>query len=446
MKANKTLILIFLISAFLFPDKLIAQYTELQNELEQEVNNQNFIRAQILLDSLTLTGLPAGRQNYYNGVINDGLYRFQQAASNFEKAVEIEPENVIYLRKLGETYSSLNNYRLAIKAYKQLLSLDPLNIPAMNKLAGLLLTDGQPENAIIYYHILLEKDSMNYYFHKQMGLAYSAMQQQDSAILHLQFAANLNPADASLSLALSKLYYTKQDYIAGISVLDNSLLHNPEKISLLKFRGLLNLQLKRADSAVADFYSVYKQHDTSAFTCKYLGISYYFTQEYDSASKYLTLATNLDSTDVENWFYNGIALSRAYYKKEGTIILEKTLEKLKPDKNTLADIYAELADNYFYFGDADKAAEMNQIALNYAPGKAILNYKLGNYYYNKKNLKKALDFYVTYLNKTGYSPSEALKKGEFNGSASDFVYKRIQKIREELFFEGSLTDNDSIAN
>lgn len=59
-----------LVSVFLLPDKLIAQYKELQNELEQEVNNQNFIRAQILLDSLTLTELPADLPNYYNGVIN----------------------------------------------------------------------------------------------------------------------------------------------------------------------------------------------------------------------------------------------------------------------------------------------------------------------------------------------------------------------------------------
>ena len=441
----KSLLIIF-ICTLSFAARTVAQDQKLIMELENEVNNQNFIRAQILFDTLKVKGIAADQEYYYSGLINEGLYRYQQAASDFEKAAEIEPENIIYLRKLGETYSALNNYRLAIKTYKQLLRLDSQNIPAMNKLAGLLLTDGQPENAIHFYHNLLEKDSLNYYFHKQAGMAYSAMQNQDSAIIHLQIAADLNPADAPLSLALSKLYLTKQDYLSGIHVLDSCLLHNPGKISLLKFHGLLNLQLKMADSAIADFYKVYKQHDTSAFTCKYLGISYYFTQEYDSATKYLTLATRLDSTDVENWFYNGIALSRAYYKKEGTLILEKTLEMLKPDNNTLADIYAELADNYFYFGDEDKAAAMNQIALNYAPGKAILDYKLGNYYYYKKNYKKALNYYVAYLDKTGYSVSDDIKEEKFTGSVSDFVYKRIQKIREELFFKGTLTDIDTTSN
>ena len=52
---------------------------------------------------------------------------YELAKVEFTKAVEIDPQNIVALEKLGETYKSLNQLEDAYKIYKKLLELDPIN-------------------------------------------------------------------------------------------------------------------------------------------------------------------------------------------------------------------------------------------------------------------------------------------------------------------------------
>ncbi|XP_060857547.1 LOW QUALITY PROTEIN: uncharacterized protein LOC132935101 [Metopolophium dirhodum] len=60
---------------------------------------------------------------------------FQNAANEFLKVLELEPENIIALRNLSATYCHLNNMVLSVEVYKKCLNLQPENFDINLELA-----------------------------------------------------------------------------------------------------------------------------------------------------------------------------------------------------------------------------------------------------------------------------------------------------------------------
>ncbi|MBF0466742.1 MAG: tetratricopeptide repeat protein [Nitrospirae bacterium] len=91
--------------------------------------------------------------------IKDMEIKYQEALSYYEKAVELDPQNALYLNDAGLMYDTLGQYNKAIDYYEQALKIDRQNFDDnhpqiaiyLNNLGGAYYDLGQYEKAITLF-------------------------------------------------------------------------------------------------------------------------------------------------------------------------------------------------------------------------------------------------------------------------------------------------------
>ncbi|MGA9109769.1 MAG: tetratricopeptide repeat protein [Smithella sp.] len=66
---------------------------------------------------------------------------------NFEKAVELDPQNYSYLYYLGNAYEDIGEYGKAVETYLKVLSIKPDDKDTLYDLAELLIISGYRSDA-----------------------------------------------------------------------------------------------------------------------------------------------------------------------------------------------------------------------------------------------------------------------------------------------------------
>ena len=131
------------------------------------------------------------------------LGHFQQALQNYDKAIELNPENPDVYGQRGHVHRKLGQYQNAIKDYDKHIELDPSH-PWPHHYKGMTYRDiGQFEVAIQNWERYIElrliesadwiesEQSANAY--TNIGLAYVELGQNQKAIEHFDKALTINP-------------------------------------------------------------------------------------------------------------------------------------------------------------------------------------------------------------------------------------------------------------
>jgi len=151
------------------------------------------------------------------------------------------------------------------------------------ELANLYSIRKEYAKSLAIYKRLLEKDSLNYYYAKQVGKNFLDMNQSDSAIYYYEYAFSLNQKDVFLAHRLGNLHLRNKDLPTAIMRVNTGLEHDSTNIDLLKLRGYLFIHFGRYDLAIMDLEKARLQDSLSAFTNKYLGMSYYEDKQFNQA-------------------------------------------------------------------------------------------------------------------------------------------------------------------
>ena len=120
--------------------------------------------------------------------------------------------------------------------------------------------------------------------------------------------------------------------------------------------------------------------DSSKFTMKYLGLSYYKQEKYDTAAPFFRSAFNCDTTDAEVCFYYGVSAYRSLDVDTGQVYLNRTLRLLMPPGKFLSTLYTELADVHTSKGAADSAVFFLKKAMEANPENNTLRFKIAYQY------------------------------------------------------------------
>lgn len=166
-------------------DLLMAHY-------EQE--NQKFMEATY--------NFTQGKQAYMEG---DDIH----AIDYFWKALQLQPNNVRILERLGRTYSNRNDMRQAIYYLEQALKYDPQHEAALRSLA-LCYRYTEPEKAIKYLELCLGINPLSYEALDFLGLIYRDQGNIDEAMRCHEKARAINERPET-DFYLSLLYASKGD-------------------------------------------------------------------------------------------------------------------------------------------------------------------------------------------------------------------------------------------
>jgi tetratricopeptide (TPR) repeat protein len=133
---------------------------------------------------------------------------FAEAASYFQRTIELEPNHVEALINLGAVLGRARNPQMAVKTLERAVELDPESIPARVNLAAALSASSEFEAAIPHYEAILSAEPGSANAHAHLARAHIELGRIEPAAEHLETAVRLNPHDFAATLSLAWLQAT----------------------------------------------------------------------------------------------------------------------------------------------------------------------------------------------------------------------------------------------
>ena len=130
---------------------------------------------------------------------------FAEAASLYELAVKLDPNNKVWLQGLGLAYGKSGANDKLEGVLKQLVDLDYESAGPRKKLATLMLERKEFAEAVRYGRLALHIDVMDADVHRVLAQAYAELKQPDKAIDEYSAVIELDADDVETPITLAKL-------------------------------------------------------------------------------------------------------------------------------------------------------------------------------------------------------------------------------------------------
>ncbi len=354
--------------------------------------------------------------------------RTQDAIRVMEKAMQYDSVDIQVLGELSDYYRQAGELDKAIKICRRMIALGPDNSFFRLQLANLLMIGENYRQALVTFLPLYAADTTDFYVVKQVAACYSELGLADSAILFCLKAITLNPGDAGMVGRLSKLYIKIDEINAALILTTLYLQSDSVNRSILRQNGYCYYLLKEFPTAIGQFRKSLALGDKTKFTYKYLGLSFYKQNAYDSAAPYFREAFAIDTTDAEIAFYYGVSAYRYGLMEQGIALLERTVKILMPSDQFLYTLLTEQASAYSGYGEPDTAITILLKAHELLPGNNILNFKIAYHYdYYLRDPWTALGYYREFL-KMSKGNGEESSDIPLQMSYTEYARNRIAEI------------------
>jgi tetratricopeptide (TPR) repeat protein len=414
-----------------------------------------------------LPGHAHGQEGNFAAAIQQQLmyYQLEKAIETGQKAINASPGKPIYYYLTGRAYQLANRHDSALAYYTKAFRLDSMKtehvmalaklfqfhgrndkaietlerLPgsplARQELASVYLQENQYAKSLRIYDSLLSQDSVIAFYHYQRGKALEGMKRGEAAARALEKALHYSPGNQRYLNGLVNQYIRNKKYEKGLQLCKKQLDSDTTNRQVIKFYAYLNLLTERYDSARTFFEKALALGDSSYFTLKYTGISQVKAEDYFNAMPYLEKAREMKENDLETTFYLGLAAGRGYDKNAGIRYLTDVLHETLPDSHQVYTIYNELADYHAGYSRYQKGLEYLQEAWKYKPDGRFILYRLAQYHdRNMKNPELALAYYEKFMKTRAPGAKVQEIPGAIVVSYYDIAARRIDELKEELFF------------
>ena len=259
--------------------------------------------------------------NFSEETIFPDFYGFAQNNSTDKP---YSPQNAIAYLQRGNENHALGNYKEAITDYDKAIELNPEYISYNNR--GLANSNlGNHEVAITNYNKAIELNPQYAIAYDSRGTAKSALRQHEEAIEDYNKAIELNPQyisynnRGSAKLALHKYKEAIEDYNKAIEL-------NPEFAKLYNNRGSANLNLKNHEEAITDYTKAIELNPQYADAYNNRGSANLNLKNHEEAITDYTKAIELNPQYAIAYRNRGIANSNLDNHEEAIIDYSNTIE------------------------------------------------------------------------------------------------------------------------
>jgi tetratricopeptide (TPR) repeat protein len=417
------LVLVCVFANFKLPGQSAAGKSE---EIKQLILDKKF-REAVDLSNLLLTTDSLNPQLYYClGLAYSNLKQYKKACFALEKANIIAPGNKPLLLNLADCYCEVADAPAAEVIILDLIRADSADTFVWLQLAQVYQRQSKADEAIGIYLKLWSEDSTNIWYPRQIGSMLSKSERYKEAVPYLETVVETDSTDQGSYLRLAQAYVFLKAY-EKIPVLDKAIRQDSMQPQLRRYRGGLWLGSGEYELAENDLKIALELGDTTAFTCRHLGISQFQQSKYEDALYSFSKTVELDSLDSEAWFYLG-------YCNKWTENLPRAIEcmthalKLAVAPST-GSIYSGLALFYNLQRDLKKAMTCYEKAVEYNPVDAYPYSQLGLLVEQTTRDKElAKRYYEQFIRQ--YTGGDSI--------LINYVNDRLEQINEKLFMEGKI--------
>lgn len=179
--------------------------------------------------------------------------KIDEAITNFQAALKIDPNDVRTHRNLGDALLQKGQTYEGIQHLKKALEINYKDAGSHLDLGAVLYQSGEINEAVAQYQIVLEIDPDNSKAHNNLGLALYRMGRMDEAIAQYQSALNIDPNNVEALFNLGNAFLQTRQFGGAISEYQRVLALNPNDAEAHNNLGLAFYQTNRTSEAIIQF-------------------------------------------------------------------------------------------------------------------------------------------------------------------------------------------------
>jgi tetratricopeptide (TPR) repeat protein len=318
---------------------------------------------------------------------------WHNALTLWQDCVKKSPNKARPHNNLGHFYMKKGFLNQASSQLEKALNIDPLYVKAHNNLGLVYDKKGLYDKAVAQYQEALRIDPKFIYPYINLGVIYKEKGLLDEAVKEHKKALKINPNIAVIYNNLGEIYREKGMIDRAINECQKALKIDPNFASVFNNLGILYNSKGLLDEAITYYQRALEVNPNHPIAHYNLGTIYFNRGMIDTAIRKYEKAIKL-APDFAMAYYNlGIAYFRKGMIDQAIVALHKTLERLP----NYSDAFQTLGLAYHKKGILNEAAINYKKALELDPNNAVLYYRLGNLYLEDGQLDLATAEYQNAL-------------------------------------------------
>ncbi len=319
----------------------------------------------------------------------ESLGNYDPALKSYNKAILIQPDDLLIKYNMGQTQIRINDYKDAVKTFEDIHAVDSTNV-MFNKFYALAAYKAKIYNkaAQLYEkYILQNPNDLGAYLN--MAHAYGEMKNDTAAFKALMLAKKKFPHNKTVDLKFANSLFVAKNYKSACQSYKEYMEKYDTIFPVLENYGICLYHTKHEEKAIDVLEECYSAFPNDPYINFYLGVSHKKLANYDLAAKYIDFAIYISLPEFLPEMYHHLGQIYGSMRE-----FEKSIEALKKAyelDNRKVEVLFEIATTYEEFD------------------------------FNKT---MALNYYKSYLLEAG--------EGALN---AEYALSRLNKIKEELFFE-----------
>ena len=142
---------------------------------------------------------------------------FTLAVKLYKSLLKDEPDNLVYLKELGNIHVKNGEDEKAIPYFEQIITFHPQDVDAMISLGAIYRRLQRYEDSIIILNRALDEGENGAMLNYTLGFTYKEMKEYDDAIDCFEIAISENPTDVLAYNHLGSIYLERKEYQKSIN-------------------------------------------------------------------------------------------------------------------------------------------------------------------------------------------------------------------------------------
>ncbi len=221
---------------------------------------------------------------YYNrGLLYSDQQKYELALADYNKAINLNPNFADAYNNRGNLYKNLQKYELALSDYSKAIDINP-NFADAYYNRGLLYQDLQKYDlALSDYNKAIDINPNYAKAYYNRGILYQDLQKYDLALSDYSKAIDINPKFANAYYNRGNLYYNQQKYKLALDDYNKAIELNPNFAMAYNNRGNLYYNQQKYELALADFNKAIELNRNYAEAYVNRGVVYALTRDFPKA-------------------------------------------------------------------------------------------------------------------------------------------------------------------
>ncbi len=304
----------------------------------------------------------------------------EQAERAFSKAIKLDPNDAGAYVQRAQAYESLHKFEQALVDYEKAVELEPENAQRHSTLAYFLAgvtpaTFRDHDRALHHAKEAIRLDPKNAGYHASIGHMYSRLGNHERALIHCTKALEIDPSKLGVHEILWSVYCAKGDYQRALEKADYAIRRGNRQG--YRLRAEAHRGLGEFDKALADFMVAQEKNPNDVWI--YIGRARLYTarKQYQEALADLNKALKLKP--FRSWEYKkrGYVRFRLGEYEKALADIAKAVELTPDDSSNITwiapSLVAECPDESFREGILNLATKAISLTTDAAQAKVYSN-------------------------------------------------------------------------